>query len=147
MAMNPWDAVDDPRRAICVDCEMIMCEGSKQPTLARVAILDVHDESVLLDAYAASPAPVVDYLTRYSGIRAKDLEGAPPFDEVRRKVVELVNGRPLVGHGISSDLRALRLEHPPELVVDTQDLEWGAGQRKGLKFLSLDMLGEAIQRT
>ena len=130
--MNPWDAVDSEAGAVCVDCEMVQCEGHNS-ALARVCIVSVHTESVLLDEYCLPPSPVIDYLTRYSGIRAKDLVGAKPFVEVQQQVLDIVRDRPLVGHGIINDLRALKIDHPPHLVVDTVDLEWGAGQRKGLK--------------
>jgi DNA polymerase III epsilon subunit-like protein len=143
--MNPWDAVDAQAGAVCVDCEMVQCEG-KLSALARVCLVSVHSEEVLLDAYCAPPSRVVDYLTRYSGIRERDLLHAKPFAEVQQVVRQVIDGRPLVGHGIVNDLRALQLDHPPFLVVDTLDLEWGAGQRKGLKHLSVELLGQPIQR-
>ena len=144
--MNPWDACDYPTEAVVVDCEMVLCQGNKS-TLARVSCVALHSEEILLDLYCAPPTPVVDYVTRYSGIRAKDLEGAACFDEVQKRVASLVSNRPLVGHGVLGDMRVLRLlDHPPHLVVDTQDLEWGAGQRVGLKYLSIELLGQPIQR-
>ena len=105
------------------------------------------NETVLLDSKVAPPGPVTDYLTRFSGLRSKDLEGAPSFDNVRSRVLQLIKGRPLVGHGIHNDLHALHLDDfPQELIVDTAELDWGAGRRKGLAFLSLELLGAPIQR-
>ena len=40
----------------------------------------------------------------FSGVRAADLAGAPPFEEVQRRVAELMQGRLLVGHALQNDL-------------------------------------------
>ena len=132
--------------AICIDCEMVQC--GRAHALAQVCAISVADESVLFESYVMPTKPVTDYLTRYSGIRAKDLEGAPCFEEVQAEVALLIDGRVVVGHGLDNDLKVLQLQtHPPSLQFDTLiDLAWGAGQRKGLAYLSLELLGEPIQR-
>ena len=147
--MHPnFDLVVQPgTTAVAVDCEMVMVEGRKHGCLAWVCLVSVDNETVLLDSKVAPPGPVTDYLTRFSGLRSKDLEGAPSFDNVRSRVLQLIEGRPLVGHGIHNDLHALHLDDfPQELIVDTAELDWGAGRRKGLAFLSLELLGAPIQR-
>ena len=156
--------------AIAIDCEMVLC--NKTSCLAHVCAVAVANEEVLLNSYCAPPSPVTtqrleswkhpclslilrspshgqvtDYLTRYSGVRAKDLEGAPPFQQIKDAVAALCKGRILVGHGLHNDLRALQLVHPPSLQLDTLiDCDWGSGRRKGLASLSLELLGEPIQR-
>ena len=71
-----------------------------------------YDEEVRLDSFAAPPRPVTDYLTRYSGIRAHDLEGAPAFEEVRARVAAMIDGRTInrswhVGHGLHTSYNGL----------------------------------------
>ena len=130
--------------ALAVDCEMIETESQKH-ALARCCLVS-WDECCVLDAYVAPGAPVVDYLTRFSGIRAHDLVGAPPFEVVQARVAAMIEGRVLIGHGLHNDLRALSLRHPAELTVDTAELDWGEGRAINLKALSLDVLGLTIQR-
>ena len=42
-------------------------------TLARISLIDCSNDNVLVDDYIVPREPVVDYLTRFSGIVAKDL--------------------------------------------------------------------------
>lgn len=42
-------------------------------TLARISLIDCRNNSVIIDDYILPREPVVDYLTRFSGIVAKDL--------------------------------------------------------------------------
>lgn len=144
-ALHPnYDLVVQPGTdAVAIDCEMVQTSSGSE--LARVCVVAVGSEEVLLDTHVAPAARVKDYLTQYSGVRPKDLEGAPSFAEARALVVALVDGKALVGHGVQGDLRALKLEHPPALLVDTLELEWGSGRRRGLAFLSLELLGQPIQ--
>ena len=137
-------STSDADAPLALDCEMVLVEGGGS-ALARCCIVS-YDEEVRLDSFAAPPRPVTDYLTRYSGIRAHDLEGAPAFEEVRARVAAMIDGRTIVGHGLHNDLRALQLTHPKEAVVDTASLDWGAARALSLKALSLDVLGEPIQR-
>ena len=109
---------DDLSNAVVVDCEMVEVEGRKS-ALARVSLV-AFDESVLYDSHVAPSTRVVDYRTRWSGVRPADLEGAPAFSVVQGTVARLVHGRVLIGHGIQNDLRALQLAHPPACVLDTQ---------------------------
>jgi DNA polymerase III epsilon subunit-like protein len=39
-----------------------------------------------------------------SGIKPGDLDGAPPFEEVRAKVKELIKDKIIVGHALFNDL-------------------------------------------
>ena len=64
--------------------------------------------NVILDEYILPDEPITDYRTRWSGIRPRDLVGAPSFREVRQRVADAVRGRILIGHALDNDLRALR---------------------------------------
>ncbi len=112
---------DLPARSGCVaiDCEMVGVGRSKSRSiLARVAVVDEHG-TCLLDSYVRPTETVTDYRTRWSGIRARDLVGAPSFDSVRQRVAQLIRGKILVGHAIHNDLNVLNIAHPPALIRDT----------------------------
>ena len=49
-----------------------------------------------------------------SGVRPKDLKDAQPFETLRKKVKDVLDGKILVGHGLSNDLKCLytTLENP-----------------------------------
>jgi RNA exonuclease 4 len=52
-------------------------------------------------------------------VTAKELQGAPELAEVQKAAAELLQGRTLVGHGLSKDLRVLMLSHPRKAIRDT----------------------------
>ena len=110
-----------PVRSGCVaiDCEMVgVGRCRSRSILARVAVVDEHG-TCLLDNYVRPTETVTDYRTRWSGIRARDLVGAPSFDSVRQRVAQLIRGKILVGHAIHNDLKVLNIPHPPALIRDT----------------------------
>ncbi|XP_073030353.1 LOW QUALITY PROTEIN: RNA exonuclease 4-like [Primulina eburnea] len=90
---------------------------------------------------------VVDFRTQISGIRPHDLRKAKNFIMVQRKVAELIEGRILVGHALSSDLKALLFSHPKK---DTRDISESApflkeGRSRSLKNLAMQFLVADIQ--
>jgi RNA exonuclease 4 len=110
-----------PARSGCVaiDCEMVgVGRCRSRSMLARVAVVD-EDGTCLLDNYVRPTETVTDYRTRWSGIRARNLVGAPTFDSVRQRVAQLIRGKILVGHAIHNDLKVLNITHPPALIRDT----------------------------
>ena len=121
---------------------MVQLAGGKL-ALAQVCAVD-YSEAVLLNERVAPPSAVKDYLTRYSGLRQGDLDDAPTFESVQAKVKTLLDGRVLVGHSVSNDLKYLRLKHPAALTVDTAALDWG-GREVGLANLAREVLGVDIQ--
>ena len=104
-------------------------EGAED-MLARVSIVNYFGQ-VLLDAYVRPTARVTDWRTKYSGIRPADVlnpDGTQPddvaniaqsFDEVQKKVKELISGRILIGHSLQGDLTVLKLLHPKQKIRDT----------------------------
>ncbi|GMK60017.1 hypothetical protein CspeluHIS016_0902340 [Cutaneotrichosporon spelunceum] len=134
---------------VALDCEMVgLGHLGSESVLARVSLVNYHGH-VLLDSYVAPRERVTDYRTWVSGIRESDLQGAPPFEEVQKKVAELVEGRVLVGHAIENDTKALLLSQPAPFVRDTQKYrplrEVARSKRPGLKSLVESQLGLKIQ--
>ena len=98
--------------------------NASESSLARVSLVNYHGV-VIMDEYVKQRERVVDYRTRWSGIRASnmingvsfcDLEqlafdnnssAAKPFEEVQKAVNELLDGRILIGHAVYNDLKVL----------------------------------------
>lgn len=157
-----------PGAIVAIDCEFVAlthdvvevnADGSKvvvsprQLALARVSVVDA-DFNVLIDDLVQPTLPVVDYLTRFSGLVGGDLDVASahsanlfPFRIVYAKLVRLMEmGCVFVGHGLDSDFKVLNMLLPPEQVRDTVHLFWVKGKRKlGLRFLSSVLLQHSIQ--
>lgn len=156
-------------RLFAMDCEMI-CTDASGLELARVTVLDSQGRAVL-DRFVKPLHPVVDYVTRYSGVAPENLEGEPddgdpsaagnsssltsPHDQrplsfarARACVLSLIaEDDVLVGHSLESDLHALRLVHP--CVIDTSCLyksRRGPPFKPGLRELCESVLGRMIQQ-
>lgn len=50
---------------------------------------------------------------------SQDLVGAPSLEDIAERVAKLAEGRTLVGHGLSKDLKVLLLSHPRKDIRDT----------------------------
>ncbi|KAL3316814.1 hypothetical protein Ciccas_004543, partial [Cichlidogyrus casuarinus] len=142
---------------MAIDCEMVGVvdpssgqNPSELSALGRVSIVDYYGNTVY-DTYCVPALPIVDYRTKWSGIRPEHLKQAPDFSTVRQQVIDIVKGRILVGHAIKNDFRALNYHHPWHLVRDTERSPWvkGAANIKtkhvSLKLLTSRLLGQEIQ--
>ncbi|KAI8374099.1 hypothetical protein EDC96DRAFT_498536 [Choanephora cucurbitarum] len=133
------------KRIIAVDCEMVLTV--KGSALARITLID-EDGSVLLDEMVKPDQPVIDYLTKYSGITPADLKTATcSLRRAQKHVRKLVNHDViLVGHGLENDLKALQIAHP--YCVDTSliyDHHKGPPYKPSLRFLARNYLKRQIQ--
>jgi RNA exonuclease 1 len=94
---------------------------TKGHQLARVSLVD-ENENVLLDEYCLPEAPIVDYLTQYSGITKETLLNVKNsvFD-VRKLFLDFVSSDTIVvGHSLENDFIALKVFHYK--VIDTSIL-------------------------
>jgi len=70
-----------------------------------------------------------------------------PFRRCKKEVADIIDGRILIGHSISNDLKALLLTHPGKFIRDTA--HYKPLQRKGrpraLRHLAKELLGLEIQ--
>ena len=156
------------RDLIAIDCEFVALtkdvyevkpDGTKiviaprQLALARVSCLSADGKVIMDDYIATGPEPVVDYLTRFSGLMPGDLDPAVstkhllPHRVVYNKLLYLIEkGCIFIGHGLNSDFRVVNILVPPSQLRDTVELFWVKGQRKfSLRFLSSVLLQEDIQ--
>ena len=126
-------------------------------SVARVSCVFGQGESegrTLVDDYVFIPEPVVDYLTRFSGVTPRDLDPATatrrlvPFKDVYLKLRYLVDrGCVFVGHGLANDFRVIGIHVPREQVVDTVELFHRDRQRLiSLRFLTALFVEQTIQQ-
>ncbi|KAL9603784.1 MAG: hypothetical protein Q9219_000893 [cf. Caloplaca sp. 3 TL-2023] len=142
----------------------ILATGDRQvirPTregLARVSVLRAngpHEGLPFIDDYISISEPVVDYVTKYSGVSAGDLDPAVsvhplvPLKVAYKKLWLLLNlGCIFVGHGLIKDFRNIDIFVPKPQIVDTVTLFYNPARSKrnlSLRFLAWYLLKENIQ--
>ncbi|KAJ7587008.1 ribonuclease H [Mycena floridula] len=151
-----------PRQIYAIDCEMCMTEDGKE--LTRVCIVDFKSGVRIYDQLVKPAKPILDYLTRWSGITAEQLGPVTTtLTEVQAHVLRLVSPPPpnpfsssapakppptpiLVGHSLESDLKALKLCHP--FCIDTAIIfhhPRGRPLKPGLAWLTKKWCNREIQ--
>lgn len=134
-------------KVVAVDCEMVADENDRD-MLARVSLVNFKLECIY-DEFVKTQSPVVDYRTRFSGIRPADLEKGKDFNTVRSEVKNLIFNRILVGHALSNDFNVLRINHHKKLIRDTSRYEpfkkLSDNKTPALKKLAKEILNENIQ--
>ena len=124
--------------------------------LARVSVVrgDGPNAGIpAIDDYVRQVEPVHDFLTRWSGLTAADLDpraSRRPLTTAKRAVTKLAHlvaaGAVFVGHGLAQDFRMINIVVPQSQVVDTVDLFRKPGARKlSLRFLAARLLASDIQ--
>ncbi|NXM62791.1 I20L2 protein, partial [Illadopsis cleaveri] len=119
-----------PPKLVAMDCEMVGTgPGGRTSALARCSIV-TYEGDVVYDQYVRPEAPIVDYRTRWSGIRRHHMDKAKlPMERGRHcwgsqppprlQVLRILAGKVVVGHAIHNDFKALQYFHPKALTRDT----------------------------
>jgi DNA polymerase III epsilon subunit-like protein len=128
-----------------LDCEMCLTASGYEAT--RVSLVAM-DGSVLYDSIIKPEHPVIDHLTRWSGITQKILASATKrLVDVQRDLLELIPADAiLLGHGLENDLKALKIYH--QRIIDTSLLyphPRGFPYKPSLRHLALQILRKQIQ--
>ncbi|KAM7028829.1 interferon-stimulated 20 kDa exonuclease-like 2 [Acridotheres tristis] len=111
-----------PSKLVALDCEMVGTgPGGRTSALARCSIV-TYEGDVVYDQYVRPEAPIVDYRTRWSGIRPRHMANAVPFRRAQREVLRVLAGKVVVGHAIHNDFKALHYSHPKALTRDTSQI-------------------------
>eukprot|EP01012_Entosiphon_sulcatum_P062179 TRINITY_DN8835_c0_g1_i1.p1 TRINITY_DN8835_c0_g1~~TRINITY_DN8835_c0_g1_i1.p1 ORF type:complete len:552 (-),score=82.00 TRINITY_DN8835_c0_g1_i1:8-1522(-) len=138
--------VQNPRHMLALDCEM--CVTTQGLELTRCSIVDANGE-VLFDELVKPDNPIVDYVTKYSGMTAERLENVTTtLEDVQTRLLDelIFTDTILVGHSLENDLKALQIAHTR--VLDTSVMyphSAGPPMKKGLKHLAGQYLKIVIQ--
>ncbi|XP_046855353.1 uncharacterized exonuclease C637.09-like isoform X2 [Xenia sp. Carnegie-2017] len=128
-----------------IDCEMCMTSIGKE--LTRISIVNSSCK-VVYDSLVKPDLPIIDYLTRYSGISKDDLcDVSTTLKDVQEMMKKLIPADAiLVGHSLEFDFLCLQFFH--NKVIDTSvvyDDFRGCGFKPGLKNLAKKYLKKKIQ--
>ncbi|KAI1131280.1 hypothetical protein F5Y10DRAFT_72775 [Nemania abortiva] len=134
------------RDVYALDCEMCVT-GPDEYSLTRISLVS-WDGTIILDELVKPDKPIIDYVTRFSGITEEMLAPVTTtLSDIQNKLLQILTPRSiLVGHSLESDLKALQLTHP--FIVDTALIfphPRGPPLKNSLKFLTQRFLKREIQ--
>lgn len=101
---------------MAIDSERVEINGLYEG-IARFSIVNYYYET-LYDRFIIPPGKVTDYRTKFSGVTEEILKTALPFDIAKTEIIEILEGKIIIGHTIDSDLGPLGYEPPNELLRD-----------------------------
>ena len=121
---------------------------------ARVSIINCNNRTIVLDDHILPREPVVDYLTRFSGIVAKDLNPKQsPHHLITPRAAYLKlrflveRGCVFIGHGLQQDFWIMNLVVPANQIIDTVVIYHKPAQRYiSLRFLTNFVLKRDMQQ-
>ncbi|KAI1265909.1 hypothetical protein F5Y18DRAFT_31449 [Xylariaceae sp. FL1019] len=139
------------RDVYALDCEMVVTgketNGRDELALARISLVS-WDGVTVMDELVRPDKPIIDYVTKYSGITEEMLlPVTTTLHDIQTRLLDILGPHTiLVGHSLESDLKVLRMTHP--FIVDTA-LQYphsrGPPLKNALKHLTTRFLKRDIQ--
>lgn len=128
---------------VSMDCEMVETKTGHE--VGRVSVVD-HQGNVLYDKCVKPRNPVVDFLTKYSGLNESILSSENTLEKVHEDLQKIIGKDTIIlGHSLESDLAALQIYH--EKIIDTSHLFISQDSKKvKLKNLVSRYLKDEIQK-
>ena len=122
--------------------------------LGRISVIDCETRQPIIDDHVLPRERVVDYLTRFSGIVAEDLDPSQTSRNListRSAYLKLrflsEQGCVFVGHGLKQDFSTVNMVVRPEQILDTVEIYHQPGMRYiSLRFLANYVLGRDMQQ-
>jgi len=130
----------------------VLCDT--RHALGRISVFECNTEETLVDDHVLPREQVVDFLTRFSGIVAEDLD----LVRSRHRIIStrsaylqlrylLDQGCIFVGHGLKQDFSTVNLVVPPNQILDTVKIFHIPGRRfVSLRFLANFVFGRDMQQ-
>jgi len=140
------DKQDKTQPIVAIDCEM--CKTKNGLELTRVTVLDYAGKT-LLDELVMPDSPILDYVTKYSGITEEMMKGVTTtLSQVRERIMQFVKAdyTVMIGHSLECDLNALRMSHLK--IVDSAIMyphRQGRPYKNKLRYLTSTYLNREIQ--
>lgn len=133
---------------VALDCEMVLVEGNIS-ALARATLLNACNGDVLVDMLVKPSQPIVNYVTRYSGITEAMLKNVTnTLADCQESLFQYIHSNSfLVGHSLENDLKACQLL-PNCNILDSAYLfphPAGPPMKNALRFLVQRYFGFRIQ--
>lgn len=130
----------------------VLCDT--RHALGRISVFDCLTEETVVDDHVLPREPVVDFLTRFSGIVAEDLDLVRSKHRIistRSAYLQLRylldQGCIFVGHGLKQDFSTVNLVVPPNQILDTVKIFHLPGRRYvSLRFLANFVFGRDMQQ-
>lgn len=128
-----------------LDCEM--CYTTHGLELTRVTVINYKYE-VVYERLVKPERPILDYNTKFSGIKAGDLDEVDTsLADVQKDLLKMFSSKTiLIGHSLDSDMKALKLFH--KHFIDTAQLfphKRGLPFKRALRTLMVENLRVIIQ--
>lgn len=103
---------------IALDIEKVRTKEGKVP--GRITMVDCNGKTIY-DKILKPEDPVIDYLTKYSGLTKEIIDEGVDIDLAKNEIFNFIGTNTvIVGHGVENDLDSLRLYH--EKIIDTAHL-------------------------